>query len=505
MTDNGASGHDCCTQILPDGEKLRQDLLEDSNESRAALDSLRLEANAKLDPKKKGELGQFMTASNIAEFMASLFDPPREPAKLLDCGAGIGSLTVAATRKLRRVARVELWEIDPIMRGYLEGNIESLNIPYVIHEADFIVDAVVNIASHRGTRFTHAILNPPYKKIGSGSEHRLWLRKVGIETVNLYTAFLALTILLMEKDGQVVAIMPRSFCNGPYYKPFRELMLLDCSIEHIHVFDSRSKAFMDDGVLQENIILKLIKGKAQSNVVVSWSHDHKLTDYAARTVPFSQVVKPNDEELFIRIQTEEPSLDADRLFKCELTELDLEVCTGPVVDFRVKEFWLHGPTANSVPLLYPHHFVNGEFVYPREHKKPNALKRHAEVEKWLMPNGFYVIVKRFSAKEERRRVVAYIVDPETIKSDEIAFENDWNVFHFKKKGIDPLIAKGLACFLNSTHLDDHFRVFSGHTQVNATDLRNMKYPPPEMLKTLAASYYPTMTQQQVDQLIEKTK
>lgn len=476
-----------------------------TDEKIAEIDSLRLEANAKLDPSKKGELGQFMTPSTIAEFMASLFDVSRKPAKLLDCGAGVGSLTVSAVRRLKSVVLVDLWEIDPIMRGYLEETVKALGVPYVIHDGDFIADSVLNHATDKGTRFTHAILNPPYKKINSGSLHRLLLRKIGVETVNLYTAFLALAILLMEKDGQIIAIMPRSFCNGPYYKPFRALMLRYCSVKHIHVFDSRTKAFKDDAVLQENIILKLVKAKAQGQVKVSVSHDHSLTDYEERAVPFSEIVKPNDEELFIHIPTIEQAFDADTLFKCGLKELNLEVSTGPVVDFRMKEFWERNPTPDAIPLLYPHHFVNRELFWPKEHKKPNALTRHPEVSKWLMPNGCYVLVKRFSAKEERRRVVAYIVYPEQIQSDSIGFENHWNIFHFKKKGIDPMIARGLACFLNSTDLDNYFRVFSGHTQVNATDLRNMKYPPLETLKALGMVYKPGMTQEEIDAVIEKQK
>ena len=469
------------------------------------IDSLRLEANARLDPSKKGELGQFMTPSTIAEFMASLFKLTEKPTRLLDCGAGVGSLTVSAVRRLKSVVSVDLWEIDPVMREYLDEIVKGLDVPYVIHDGDFIVDAVLNYATDKGTRFTHAILNPPYKKISSGSLHRLLLRKIGIETVNLYTAFLAMVILLMEERGEVVAIMPRSFCNGPYYKSFRGLMLRYCSIEQIHVFDSRTNAFEDDEVLQENVILKLVRGKAQGTVKVSVSHDQSLADYEERTVPFSEIVKPNDEEIFIHIPTIEQVFNTDTLFTCGLTELCLEVSTGPVVDFRMKEFWQQDPTSDSFPLLYAHHFSNRELVWPKEHKKPNALKRYAEVSKWLMPNGCYVLVKRFSAKEEARRVIAYIVYPEQFQSDSIGFENHWNVFHFKKKGIAPEVARGLACFLNSTELDNYFRVFSGHTQVNATDLRNMKYPSLETLIKLGKSYRPSMSQEEIDALIEKQK
>src|SRR5208283_5236263 len=114
----------------------------------------------------------------------------------------------------------DAWEIDPLMLEHLEANLKKLDVKHRVLAADFIESAVLRIALAREKRYTHAILNPPYKKLSSNSAHRALLRKVGVETVNLYTAFVALSVLLMQDQGQVVAIIPRSFCNGPYYKPF---------------------------------------------------------------------------------------------------------------------------------------------------------------------------------------------------------------------------------------------------------------------------------------------
>ena len=42
----------------------------------------------------------------------------------------------------------------------------------------------------------------------------------------------------------------------------------------------------------------------------------------------------------------------------------------------------------------------------------------------------------------------------------------------------------MICWLNSTYIDEKFRLFSGHTQVNATDLRNIPYPNIKKLEEL---------------------
>jgi adenine-specific DNA-methyltransferase len=57
--------------------------------------------------------------------------------------------------------------------------------------------------------------------------------------------------------------------------------------------------------------------------------------------------------------------------------------------------------------------------------------------------------------------------------------------------------------LNSTIIDRHFRTFSGHTQVNATDLRSMRYPTPRQLCSLGSSlgrgHWPD--QEKIDSLV----
>lgn len=167
--------------------------------------------------------------------------------------------------------KVKAWEINEVLQGYLADTLRQfeqqakergIELDVTLQRSDFIKDAVFNLASGKGPRFTHAVLNPPDKKINQRSEHRLLLRKVGIETVNLYTAFVVLSILLMEIHGEIVAIIPRSFCDRTYYRPFRELLLKKCAIKHLHLFESRKKAFRDDEVLQENIIIHLVRSAA---------------------------------------------------------------------------------------------------------------------------------------------------------------------------------------------------------------------------------------------------
>ena len=454
---------------------------------------------------RRSELGQFMTPAAVARFMASLFAiPPNQRLRLLDPGAGQGALSAAFIQRWRHDAAadsaldVTAYEIDDTLRSHLMEHLEACQtnanasdrqLGIMVQPYDFIQAAVHRLEFCTRANFTHAILNPPYKKINQLSPHRHWLRQAGIETVNLYSAFMALALDLLVDGGELVAIVPRSFCNGPYYRPFREFMLRRSAIDHIHLFASRTQAFKDDGVLQENIIIKLTRGKPQGPVTISHSCDSGFDDYREAICDFRAIVKSDDAEKFIHIPVTDASVPSELggTFRHSLAELGVEVSTGPVVDFRLKPFLRSQPAADTVPLLYPCHFTNNGIAWPLlAAKKPNALLLHQETQKWLYPNGFYTVVRRFSSKEEKRRVMASVVRPDAFDTAWLGFENHLNVFHQQKHGIPETLALGLMVFLNSTRLDEHFRLFNGHTQVNATDLRSLKYPSRDALLELGA-------------------
>jgi adenine-specific DNA-methyltransferase len=475
-----------------------------------ALDRLRLAANRQMDPQRKADLGQFLTPESVAKFMAGLFSQRTGAIRLLDAGAGVGALTAAfLDRWGADLVCATAYEIDGKLVSYLRETLRAYGngrFEATVIDRDFIQDAVYRITMGRkGAGFTHAILNPPYKKINSNSPHRALLRAVRLETVNLYTAFVGLAIELMAPGGEIVAIIPRSFCNGPYYKPFREWTFSRVSVEHIHLFHSRTSAFNEDEVLQENVIIKLVRGQEQGKVTITTASDTSFSDLRANDYPFAEIVHDGDVQRFIHVPVA-PShggQDGVPLADRPLDAIGLEVSTGPVVDFRQKEFLRENPGDDTVPLLYPTHFVNGHLEWPRKSKKPNAIADCPETRKWLYPTGFYTVVRRFSSKEERRRIVAHVVDPAAFKADSIGFENHLNVFHSCKGGIDGDVAHGLAVFLNSTAVDDYFRRFSGHTQVNATDLRLLLYPGIQDLEELGqwAQVQGDLTQELIDRRV----
>ncbi|MBU6360179.1 MAG: Eco57I restriction-modification methylase domain-containing protein [Chloroflexi bacterium] len=489
-----------------------------------------------LNPVTKIELGQYFTPAVTARLMASWVSST-EDVNILDAGAGVGSLTAACVESLivrpypPRNIHVSAYEIDinliPLLRSILNECAQhclkaNINFSFNIEHGDFInkstsfISGQTKLFDQNCHNWNLAILNPPYRKINVNSSERLMLHQSGIETSNLYAGFLWLACKMLDDNGVLVAITPRSFCNGPYFLPFRRTFLKDFKLERIHLFNARNQIFSDDDVLQENIIFKAYKKKGTSidkPVLISTSLSPNDLFITERLLKHQDIVNPNDPELFIHITPDNSGHQIKELINSlsnTLATLGLAVSTGKVVDFRIKNLLCNQPLdakSNTliIPLIYPSNLVNSGVVWPiHNNKKPNSIIKNAETNPLLVESGFYVLVKRFSSKEEKKRVVASVYDPTLFSSMQIGFENHLNYFHQNGKGFEQDLAKGLAAYLNSTYVDQYFRQFNGHTQVNATDLRNLKYPSTAQLIKIGRSLSNIgLTQSEIDQIIDE--
>lgn len=460
----------------------------------------RLAALAGLDPRSRERLGQFFTPARAAVLIAAMPRlPDRGMLRVLDPGSGSGMLSAAlVARALAESAdltvQVVAVETDAAVVPYLRDTLGACavagdgRVSVEVVATDFITASTGVTADTRLSGFDLVIQNPPYAKLAASSAARAAVREVGADAPNLYAAFLALGAAALAPGGQLVAITPRSFCNGPYFGSFRRYLLAQLALDRVHVFESRGTVFADTGVLQENVIISATRDGAHSSVVLSSSDSHH-DDATHRTVPYSDVVQADDPHRFIRITTGDADVEtAERMLSLPgtLTDLGVTVSTGRVVDFRSRECLLDDALAGAVPLIYPGNVRGGRVSWPLAIRKPQWFLPAADKDtRLLVPQGWYCVVKRFSAKEERRRIVAAVWSPEATPGP-VAFENHLNVFHTGGAGLDPDIARGLSLWLNSTLVDRYFRTFSGHTQVNATDLRTLRFPDPSTLLALGA-------------------
>jgi adenine-specific DNA-methyltransferase len=418
---------------------------------------------------------------------------------------------------------LEAWELDeaflPALRRNLSACAAALEYAGIrttvqLHHGSYVEGAVRALDPGlfgvlQAPKVTHAILNPPYRKIATRSKERTQLASVGMETSNLYAAFVWLALRQLAPCGELAAITPRSFCNGPYFREFRRELLKESTFHRVHVFNSRTEAFSRDEVLQENILFHLSRD-TQLKAPLTVSTGSLAAPVKVR-VTRDRFVSLSDPDRVIHIATEFDASNVRKFFEalpCKLTDIGIEVSTGPVVDFRLKDSLADHLGAGGVPLIYPHCVKTGRVLAPlrrakdygdaRLSKKPVAIRDDAESRKWLIPAARFVLIKRFSSKEEKRRLVAGVLDPADFPAGLLGIENHLNFFHRKRGGLSIPLGRGLCRFLNSTVADRYFRQFNGHTQVNASDLRAFRYPNSAALERLGKATLDDTRQSAID-------
>ena len=474
---------------------------------------------AKHKDRKMG--GHYLTPASIARFMAERTTYSARHLRVLDPGSGAGILTASVCEEVSRseaVQRlhVDTYETDPIL-SHLTHRVLDYSRDWLSHRGviltfevkneDFVLDyaatPLLEEAAHgeNGKEITSradydlVISNPPYFKIRKDDPRASARAAVVYGQPNIYSLFMAISAELLSESGALVFIVPRSFASGPYFKRFREVFFRRVFPSAIHLFESRKEVFKGQTVLQENLIIKArrCKGSGSSGGdKVFISHSRGASDIADSQrflVGMNSVLDLASENKELSIPLCESDLDVIRVIRSwpsSLHTLGLEISTGPVVPFRATQFLSHAKEeASTVPLLWMQNVHPMRTDWPTKGtNKPQRIKFTSESAKLLVRDATYILLRRFSAKEEQRRLVAAPLCQGWLKADRVGLENHLNYIHGVLRTIDVELAYGLSALFNSTLLDRYFRISNGNTQVSATELRAMPLPAEEYIRSI---------------------
>jgi adenine-specific DNA-methyltransferase len=455
-------------------------------------------------PEARKAKGQVFTPAEVANFMAHLAGPVPRAMRLLDPGAGVGTLTAAMCQrvleqKLPRSLYVCLFERDGELIPYLRQNVEHCArvlrdaghcLTFDVVEDDFLHYSrqfrpqrnLFDTNAHREP-FDAVISNPPYYKINADSPYARLLLNVVHGQPNIYALFLAASAEFLRPQGQLIAITPRSFCNGLYFREFRRWFLKRMALTRVHLFESRTDTFKEAGILQESVITVSERlGEPLKSVAITRSFGRDLAgDLDAEDLPAAFVVDDSSNNMWIRIP--ESSADTEILKRVDAWPLrfadsGLRISTGPVVAFRAREFLCTDRDApETVPLLTVGNVRPFQTVWPLvKNGKPTAFRLCSASKKLVLPTRNYVLLRRFSAKEERRRLTASCFLRAYQRAPFVALENHLNYVYHENRELTEDEVYGLAGLFNSALFDRYFRTISGNTQVNATEVRTMPFP-----------------------------
>jgi adenine-specific DNA-methyltransferase len=468
----------------------------------------------KSDLSERKSKGQFFTQKEIGLFMTGMFDINKSSFNVLDPGAGIGMLSAAFCERLLNSQKnysisLDAYETDTKLIPYLEKTLKKCKatleekghvFKYKIIEKDFILNNPNYLntktlfgAESRPIYYDYVISNPPYYKLNKNSSQTQIMSELVSGQPNIYSFFMALSLEMLKDDGQMVFITPRSFCSGLYFKRFRKWLVDHGNINNIHVFESRKDVFRKENVLQENIIIRLTpkkKGKEQKHSLITKSRDSFFHDINELKIDYEDVLHRKNGDILIKVPSSRVDIKVQRIinsWKYTLKNLGLKVSTGPVVSFRATEFLSSEFKDNKsmAPLLWMHNIRGMDVIWPIDNpKKESAIIVNEGSKILLVPTSNYVLVKRFSSKEQKKRVHAGVLLKSKMKFERIGIENHLNYIYRRGGLLSVEEAYGVSGVLNSSVIDIFFRMLNGSTQVNAVDIENLPFPSLENIQLI---------------------
>lgn len=435
-------------------------------------------------------LGQFFTPLSVARFMADLIPIRAGLIRVLDPGAGIGILACALCEVANGDIELEAYEVDGQLAGYLDTCLSYAQIwmksknrclSYTIVRDDFVLTYGDSLNEAMDTPFDIVISNPPYFKLSKADPRARVAERVVRGQPNIYALFMAVSAALLRDGGHVVFITPRSYAAGQYFSRFRQYFFSLVRPRVIHLFESRRDVF--DDVLQESLIMLAERSTENGEVVLSSSANFDFSRIVRRTKSTIEILG-KDDVLHLPLSEQDDAIaEIVGSWTGGLHQYEMEISTGPVVPFRAVSLVTRAGDVPSThaPLLWMQNIKPMRCDWPLWHKGQYLALQGAD--KLLLPNQNYVLLRRFSTKEERQRLTAapYLADLDT---PVIGLENHLNYIHRPNGCLTEDETRGLAVLLNSTLMDSYFRIFSGNTQVSATELRNLPLPPLEAIVEL---------------------
>lgn len=474
--------------------------------------------------KERKKYGQFFTSKETARFMAGLYDVPagKNCITVLDAGAGTGILSCAFIERAENfdhISEIKLtcYENDRNVLGLLRKNLDyckensSKKIEYTIKTENYITSQDQDFnhmitGNQNPVKYDFVIGNPPYMKISKDAPEANVMRSICYGTPNMYFIFAAMGLFNLKDDGEMVYIIPRSWTSGTYFTRFREYFLTEGRLEHIHLFVSRDKVFDREEVLQETMIIKIRKSrKTPERIKITSSESCKDFDVPTSLfVPYDLVV--SQKNYYVYLVTDKKEIEVlNRLHKFgrTLPDIGMKMKTGLTVDFRNRNVLRDEDENGVIPLFYSQHIKYGEVHFPINKEHEYLLTNQDGL---MQDNKNYLFIKRFTAKEEPRRLQCGIYLAKNYPQyKKISTQNKLNFIDGSSENMSECMVYGLYVLFNSTLYDKYYRILNGSTQVNSTEMNSVPVPEKKFIQEMGRKLMKTkdLSEKNCDLILEE--
>jgi len=328
--------------------------------------------------------------------------------------------------------------------------------------------------------------NPPYGRITLPPERRRRFARSVYGHANLYGLFTDAALHWVKHGGVIGYVTPTSMLSGLYFKALRELLAAEAPPLSVNFVSERDGVFAD--VLQETMLATYRKGGVPVAGTVGFigvaGSSKVLSHNAGR---FTLPGTPASPWLLPRAAEQARLTRRLRSMPHRLADYGYRVSTGPLVWNRHKEQFRNKPEADALPVIWAEAVTSdGRFLW-RSEKRNHAPWFAATRPKddWLIVTQPCVLVRRTTAKEQSRRLIAAELPAEFIREHkEVTVENRLNMVRSIRPNprVTPATINAL---LNSATVDAAFRCLNGSVAVSAFELAELPLPAPAQMAKLA--------------------
>lgn len=442
------------------------------------LNTREYENRTSIEDRKKNS--QYFTPYLIGKYMTDIITNIafKKTIHVLEPSGGTGKLIISflltiIDLNIERVV-VDIFEIDCGLIPILNDGLSLVKKMYDQKEKQLIINVKCKnfLTVDINKKYDIIIGNPPYKKIRKDAVESIKNVELVYGQPNVYGLFIGRGMNLLKENGQLVYLVPRSIFNGKYFGKLREILYEGYSLSFIHSFESRSKVINDE-ILQEIVIIKIEKRTIDN---ISINHSLGIEDIDMKLcfeVDKSIIWDKYSSKIRLPINSKDVALiQKMNSLKYRLSDLEWRFKTGPVVDFRLKEYISYEQGAGDyLPLIWCVNFGNSRISWPiLKTKFPQYIAVDAPNSNLLM-RGDYLLVKRFSSKEEDKCLKPNIISSSSLNFAKFGIENHINYLRVEEQ--DKKYIKGLFILLNSSYYNQYFTIINGTTQINVSDLNEL--------------------------------
>ena len=451
---------------------------------------------AMMPQRVRSELGAYYTPPALCERllnMATEAGTDWATARVLDPACGGGAFLAPVARRMAAgldgsspesaLAEVERrlrgFEVDPfaawMSEVFLEAALEELcrragrRLRSVVTVCDSLEQAV-------GEGYDLVVGNPPYGRVKLSRRLRAKFADSLFGHANLYGLFTDQALRLARAGGLIAYVTSTSFLAGEYFKALRGLLARAAPPAKIGFVGERKGVFTD--VLQETLLAVYRRGGDAVAGTVDfvaagvdgWMETKCAGSFTLPDDPCGPWLVPRTErqvETLRRVGTE----------GSRLADLGYTVSTGPLVWNRHKDGLRVRQRKGCYPLLWAESVrPDGGFEFRAAKRNHKPYFRPKADERWVVTNFPCVLLRRTTAKEQCRRLIAAELPAAFVEAHgAVVVENHLNMIK-PGNGVPKVAPAALAAVLNSEFVDQLFRCINGSVAVSAYELEALPLP-----------------------------